>query len=78
MRFFASPGGPEEPEAEYDPDESKYKELDEMWGDHVDDDDLEWEEWKFGLQPGERPETPMSEEARREHEEEERRYNSPD
>jgi hypothetical protein len=75
---FLPAGDSDEPEAEYDPDESKYRELDEMWGDHADDDDLEGEEWKFGLQPGERPEAPASEEARREHEEEERRYNSPD
>jgi hypothetical protein len=75
---FDPAGESEEPEGEYDPDETKYKELDEIWGDHADDDDLEGEEWKFGLQPGERPELPMNEESRREREEEERRYNSPD
>src|SRR4051812_15792320 len=29
---FLPPGESEEPEADYDPDETKYKELDEMWG----------------------------------------------
>jgi hypothetical protein len=74
----AGDSGDAEAESDYDPDEPKYKELDEMWGDRVDDDDLEGEEWKYGLQPGERPESPMSEEARREQEEEERLYDSPD
>ena len=42
------------PEREYDPAEPGYKLLDELFGDA--DDDLEGEEWKLGLQPGERPE----------------------
>jgi hypothetical protein len=71
-------GGAEEPDKDYDPDETKYKELDDLWGDGDDDDDLEGEEWKYGLQPGERPEMPMSEEARREREAEERKYDLPD
>ena len=41
----------DETEEEWDPEEGKYKALDE-WDD---DDDLEGEEWKHGLQPGERP-----------------------
>jgi hypothetical protein len=42
--------------ADWDPDEAKWKELDELFGgDDVDDDDIEGEEWKYGLQPGERP-----------------------
>jgi hypothetical protein len=39
-------------DAEYDPGESKYKALDEL---EFEEDDLEGEEWKYGLQPGERP-----------------------
>src|SRR5207247_6787950 len=42
-------------EAAWDPDESKYKELDEMFGERADDDDMEGEEWKYGLSPGDRP-----------------------
>ena len=63
-------------DGDWDPDESKYKELDEIFGE---DDDIEGEEWKYGLQPGERPPEPAwAEEARREQEEQERRYNEPD
>ena len=63
-------------EADWDPEESKYKELDEMIGD---DDDIEGEEWKYGLQPGERPPEPAwAEQARREQEQQERRYDEPD
>jgi hypothetical protein len=64
------------PEAEYAPDEAKYKELDEVFGD---DDDIEGEEWKYGLEPGQRPPgAAWEEEARLEREEEERRYSEPD
>lgn len=38
---------------EYDPAEPQYRALDE-WS--SDDDDIEGEEWKYGLQPGEPPE----------------------
>ena len=63
--------------AEWDPDESKYKALDEAFGDE--EDDIEGEEWKYGLAPGERsPEPEWVEQARREREEEERRYDQPD
>jgi hypothetical protein len=63
-------------EEEWDPDEPRYKAMDEIC---VDDDDLEGEEWKYGLDPGERPTAPdWSEAARREQEEQERRYNEPD
>jgi hypothetical protein len=41
-----------EPHAEWDPDEPHYKAMDEWDGD---DEDMEGEEWKYGLQPGERP-----------------------
>jgi hypothetical protein len=69
--------GLEEDEAseDWDPSESKYKELDEEEGD---DDDLEGEEWKHGLQPGERGEPEWVAEARRRQEEEQRQYNEPD
>src|SRR5688500_6241939 len=42
-------------EAEYDADEAKYKQLDEAYGEEGGDDDIEGEEWKYGLQPGEQP-----------------------
>jgi hypothetical protein len=65
-------------EGPWDPDETQYKELDEVFGDG-DDYDLEGEEWKYGLAPGERPPEPdWMEQARREREEEERRYDEPD
>ena len=67
----------EGPDAEWDPDESKYRELDEVFGE--DDGDLEGEEWKYGLEPGERPPgQDWEERARLEHEAEERRYDEPD
>lgn len=63
---------------EWDPDEAKYHALDGAFGDEG-DDDIEGEEWKYGLQPGERPPEPeWAERARREHEEEEARYDQPD
>jgi hypothetical protein len=70
-------------EGEWDPEETKWKQLDEEFGggeeDDDDGDDLEGEEWKHGLQPGERPPEPdWMEQARREREEEERQYDQPD
>jgi hypothetical protein len=66
-----------EPDAAWDPDETKYKELDEAFGN--DDGDIEGEEWKYGLAPGEHPPEPdWMEQARLEHDEEERRYDEPD
>jgi len=63
---------------EWNPDEPAYRALDEAFGDDG-DDDMEGEEWKFGLQPGERPPEPdWAELARREEEEEERKYDRPD
>jgi hypothetical protein len=63
----------------WDPDETKWKQLDEELGDCDDDDDIEGEEWKHGLAPGERPPEPdWMESARREREEEERQYDEPD
>jgi hypothetical protein len=68
-----------EPEQEYDPDEPRYKELDQTL---AEDDDIEGEEWKYGLEPGELlpfsgPQF-SSEEARTEWEEEQKRYDAPD
>lgn len=62
-------------EHEWDPQETKYAELDEINGDE--DDDLEGEEWKHGLQPGERPAAAESD-GRRAWEEEQKRYDMPD
>jgi len=65
-------------ESEYDPDETKWKQLDAELGDE-DDGDIEGEEWKYGLQPGEElPEPEWLAAGRREREEEERRYDQPD
>ncbi len=62
---------------DWDPDEEKYKALDE-W--ESDDDDLEGEEWKHGLQPGERPkaEAPPPGVPPRSYEEQEALYDEPD
>src|SRR5204862_3481041 len=64
---------------EWDPDETKYKELDELYGDEP-DDDIEGEEWKYGLEPG--APSPFDAEsmsdARQEWEEEQKRYDEPD
>jgi hypothetical protein len=62
----------------YNPDEPKYKGLDENL---PEDDNIEGEEWKYGLEPGEQlpvEETEAQKEARREWEEEQKRYDSPD
>jgi hypothetical protein len=45
----------DEAEAEWDPDESRYAMMDEMSG-ADDEEDLEGEEWKYGLEPGQTPE----------------------
>jgi hypothetical protein len=69
-------------EAEWDADETKWKELDEFFGgEEDDDDDLEGEEWKYGLQPGERPpEFDWADGATQSEgfDEDERRYDEPD
>ncbi len=63
----------EEEESEYDPEEPAYQQMAEM------DDDVEGEEWKLGLEPGEqRPESAAEAEARREWEEQEKKYDEPD
>lgn len=61
---------------EWDPNETKYRQLDEDLAE--DDDDLEGDEWKFGLAPGERPEDTASAAADLEREEEQQRYDMPD
>ena len=61
---------------EWDPAEPEYKALDEAL---EEDDDIEGEEWKYGLAPGERPAEPeWLRRARQEREDEERRYDQPD
>lgn len=66
----------EDADAEWDPDENLYKALDEAFGE---DDDFEGEEWKHGLQPGERPpEAEAAEHARPGREAEDLRYDQPD
>jgi len=66
-------------EKDYDPDESKYKSLDEEMG-PAEEDIIEGDEWKLaGMDAAERP--PESEDQRRareEWEEEQKRYDEPD
>ena len=66
-------------EKDYDPDESKYKALDEQLGD-TDDDIIEGDEWKLaGLDPAQLPpESESQRQARLEWEEEQKRYDAPD
>jgi len=62
----------------YNPDEPKYEALDEAL---LEDDDIEGEEWKYGLEPGQQllvEESEASKQARREWEEEQKRYDAPD
>ena len=67
----------DEESAEYDPAEPHFQDMDDLFGDE--EDDLEGEEWKYGLQPGERPPEPAwREDARREWEEDQKRYDEPD
>ena len=69
-----NPLGPEH--LEYDPEESKYSEMDAA---NAAIGDVEGEEWKLGLAPGEQPPEPdWHKEARERMEEEERRYDMPD
>lgn len=66
-----------EPETEYDPAEPAYTAMDEVC---ADEGDLEGEEWKFGLQPGEVPKVdpPPPGVQPRNWMEEEALYNAPD
>jgi hypothetical protein len=60
----------------WDPDETRYKQLDELYGS---DDDIEGEEWKYGLAPGETPPEPAwARQAREEWEAEQKQYDEPD
>ena len=68
----------ESEDEEYDPAEPNYAEFDQQYADE-EDDDLEGEEWKHGLEPGKRPpEPPWVIQARQRQEEEEKKYDSPD
>jgi len=72
---FADPEPGKLPELhapEWDPDEPFYKAMD----DH--DEDIEGEEWKYGLEPGERLPDANRSQAQMAWEEEEKRYNEPD
>ena len=76
--FFDDEDDEPETAAEYDPSEPQYADLDEIFGDD-DDDDIEGEEWKHGLAPGERPPEPTwVQEARDRWEQEQKRYDAPD
>ncbi len=65
-----------EPQAEWNPEELEFKELDEIF----DPEDLEGEEWKYGLEPGEQPkvEAPPPGVEPKSWAEEEALYNEPD
>jgi hypothetical protein len=63
---------------EYDPDEPEYQLLNQF---DDDDEDIEGEEWKYGLAPGERPKSQKGladDDEPRTPEEEEALYNEPD
>jgi hypothetical protein len=61
---------------EWDPAESKYQELEEY---AEPDEDIEGEEWKYGLTPGEEPEeSEESKKARERWEDEQKKYDRPD
>lgn len=66
---------PSEADKPYDPAEPEYAGLDEAF---EDDDDIDGEEWKYGLEPGERPQSQWSDEARLAWEEEQKKYDLPD
>jgi len=63
----------------YNPEEPKFKALDVEYGDADDEEDIEGEEWKYGMEPGQPPPEPeWSAEARKEWEQEQKRYDEPD
>ena len=66
-------------EKEYDPDESKYKALDEELGD-AENDIIEGDEWKLaGIDPSQQPsESELQRQARLQWEEEQKKYDAPD
>jgi hypothetical protein len=65
--------------AAYDPAEPKYRAMDELY-EGEDDDDIEGEEWKYGISPGDPPQADADweEQSRRATEERERKFNEPD
>jgi hypothetical protein len=61
---------------EWDPSEPEYQSMDDFPGE---DDDMEGEEWKFGLAPGESlPESDAMRDARLRWEDEQKKYDEPD
>jgi len=70
---------PDGAESHYDPDEPKYKALDELY-EGEEDDDIEGEEWKYGISPGDPPQVDpdWEEQSRRAMEERERKFDQPD
>lgn len=61
----------------YNPDEPEFKAIDQAPAGIP--HDIEGDEWKYGLAPGDAPpESPTMQEARRQQEEEERKYDEPD
>jgi hypothetical protein len=62
-------------ETDWDPAESKYKAMEQF---DDEEDDLEGEEWKYGLEPGQQPPDPSADQARRQWEAEQRQYDQPD
>jgi hypothetical protein len=68
-------------ESEYDPDEPKYKALDEEFAgeEYLCDEDYAGEEWKLGLEPGQRPPEPRwMIDSRSNWEQEQKKYDAPD
>src|SRR3954452_7150734 len=63
---------PTDPEKDWDPDEPLYRWMDEH------DDDIEGEEWKYGLEPGQPHPDAQPTNNRRNWDEDEQRYNEPD
>src|SRR5205085_666033 len=61
-------------EPEWDPTESEYQDI----GAEEEEDDLEGEEWKYGLEPGERVEPEWAADAQKEWEQDQKRYDEPD
>jgi hypothetical protein len=64
---------------EYDPTETHYRQFDELLDDEP-DEDIEGEEWKYGLEPGavSPHESSSTREARLRWEQEQKRYDEPD
>lgn len=65
-------------DAEYDPAERKWKDLDRFHGDFDGEEIEEGDEWKLGISPAERPSFFAQSDAGREIEDEPEDYNGPD